>query len=136
MLAIDLDKCFGCLKCRSVEPGLYELIERGVRAVVCRHCQNPPCVNACPVEALEKLRDGGMKRKRMKCVSCKQCSTACPVGANPVEVLSYKTFPGWKVDIKRCRRICRREAVKEVEKTPQGYELIDGEYAVKAGGWK
>lgn len=50
--------------------------------VICRHCENSPCVAACPEKALSKngvgaptLLDAG------KCTGCGVCIEACPVGA-------------------------------------------------------
>ncbi|MFH1415284.1 MAG: 4Fe-4S dicluster domain-containing protein [Elusimicrobiota bacterium] len=136
MITLDLDKCYGCTKCRQAQPGLYSLIERGIRAVVCRHCENPACVAACPQEALEKKEGEDLVRYLMKCVSCKQCASACPVGANPEELLTYKTYPAYKLDIERCKKICKQGAIDEVEKTPDGWIEIDGIVAVKAKDWK
>ncbi|MBN2406983.1 MAG: 4Fe-4S dicluster domain-containing protein [Elusimicrobia bacterium] len=136
MIGIDLDKCYECKKCLKVEPRLYAMIERGIRAVVCRHCKNPACVAACPVEALEKPEGGDLKRYTMKCVSCKQCATACPVGANPFEVLNYRSFPAYHVNIDKCRKICALDAIQEVTGKEKDWIVVDGTFAVKAGNWK
>lgn len=136
IIAIDLDKCYGCKKCMDIEPGLYNIVEKGIRAAVCRHCENPPCVASCPVEALEKLESGDIKRFNMKCVACRQCANACPVGANPQEILNYRTFTDYKINISRCRKICFEGAVSEVEQAPEGWLVVDGKYAVKALDWK
>lgn len=136
MIALDLDKCYGCKKCLEIEPGLYSLVERGIRAAICRHCENPPCVAACPVEALEKPEGGDLIRYNMKCVSCKQCANTCPVGANPVEILKYRTYPGYKINIEKCKEICSEGAVSETNKVPDGWQLVDGKFAVKALEWK
>ena len=136
MIALDLDKCYNCKKCMDVEPGIYTLIERGIRVVVCRHCQNPPCVAACPKEALEKIKDGDLVRYKMKCVSCKQCASACPVGANPFEILNYKAFYTEKIDVTKCIKICDNNAISEEEKVPEGWIVIAQEFAVKALDWK
>ncbi|MFC2092142.1 4Fe-4S dicluster domain-containing protein [Elusimicrobiota bacterium] len=138
MLAIDLDKCYGNKKILKSLPGLYNLIEKGIRVVVCRHCENPPCVAACPVEALEKGEGdpGDIKRYDMKCVSCKQCATACPVGANPSEVLKYRTYSAHKINIGRCKKLLPEGAISEIEEASSDWTVIDGEFAVKAMGWK
>lgn len=136
MIALDLDKCYGCRKCQKIEPGLYSLVERGIRAAVCRHCKNPPCVAGCPVDALEKPEGGDLTRYQMKCISCKQCAAACPVGANPVEILSYRTYPAYKLDIDKCQKVCSQEAVKKADNVPDGYIKVDDNLAVKAAGWK
>lgn len=136
MIAIDLEKCFSDKKCLQSVPGLYAFIERGIRAAVCRHCLNPPCVAACPVEALEKPQDGDLIRYPMKCVSCKQCSSACPVGANPPSLLKYKKFSAHKIDIEECKKLLPEGAVEEVDDIQDGWILVDDVFIVKASEWK
>ncbi len=50
--------------------------------VVCSHCENPPCVAACPPGALYK-EDGSAPTllDESKCDGCGVCIEACPVGA-------------------------------------------------------
>jgi len=48
--------------------------------VFCRRCDDHPCVNACPFEALEQMDDGLIKRYNMRCVECHSCEVACPFG--------------------------------------------------------
>ncbi len=132
MLGIDLDKCFDCKRCKDYSPGIYTYVERGIREIVCRHCKNPPCVAACPEEALEKKEEGNLLRYKMLCVSCKQCATACPVGANPPSVLAYRTYPVHKIDIKKCYK----DALSEIDRSSKEWTVIDDEFAVKAKDWK
>jgi Fe-S-cluster-containing hydrogenase component 2 len=50
--------------------------------VICSHCENPPCVAACPPGALYK-EDGNAPTllDESKCDGCGVCIEACPVGA-------------------------------------------------------
>ena len=57
----------------------------------------------------------------MKCVSCKQCANACPVGANPVDILRYRTFHGYKINVDRCKKVCKKDALSKVDKVPEGW---------------
>lgn len=136
MILLNLDKCFSCKKCYDVEPGLYSIIERGIRMEVCRHCINPPCVSACPMEALERPKDSDLIRYKMKCVSCKQCASACPVGANPFEILKYRTYPAYKLNIEKCKEICDEDAIKEIDIVQEGWIKVDDNFAVTAKDWK
>ncbi|NQT90379.1 MAG: 4Fe-4S binding protein, partial [Candidatus Omnitrophica bacterium] len=45
-------------------------------------CEEPHCVNSCPLEAIEQQdgRDNLLIRHNMRCISCKSCSHACPYG--------------------------------------------------------
>lgn len=47
----------------------------------CMHCENPPCVQVCPVEATYKNTDGGQVLQRYeRCIGCRYCMVACPYG--------------------------------------------------------
>ncbi|MBU7041926.1 MAG: 4Fe-4S dicluster domain-containing protein, partial [Theionarchaea archaeon] len=46
----------------------------------CRHCEVPPCVEACPVDAIEKGEDGIVVIDDGLCIGCRSCSVACPIG--------------------------------------------------------
>jgi formate dehydrogenase iron-sulfur subunit len=44
----------------------------------CMHCNDPACVSACPVAALEKLPSGPVVYDDDKCIGCRYCMMACP----------------------------------------------------------
>lgn len=91
-LFIDLDVCASgtcetcVIKCSYFyhpdNNGIISVAELTTYALVCRRCEEPHCVNACPVEALEqdKNKDKLLIRHNMRCISCKSCSHACPYG--------------------------------------------------------
>lgn len=57
---------------------------------MCNHCDNPPCVQVCPVGATYQTADGVVLVDRKTCIGCGYCIMACPYGArffHPV----YKT---------------------------------------------
>jgi len=90
-LFIDLDICNSgeCKECvincsyfyHSNNNGIISIIELVTYALVCRKCEEPHCVNACPVDAIEQQEDKLLIRHNMRCISCKSCSYACPYGA-------------------------------------------------------
>jgi len=47
----------------------------------CMHCDEPACVSACPVTALEKTAEGPVVYDSDKCIGCRYCMLACPFGA-------------------------------------------------------
>ncbi|MCM2322795.1 MAG: 4Fe-4S dicluster domain-containing protein [Oligoflexia bacterium] len=100
-MVIDTVKCIGCGDCviackteNKVPEGLHRdwvveevsgefpTLHLEFRSERCNHCENPPCVHACPTGASYvqqgsniTLVDGG------KCTGCKACVAACPYDA-------------------------------------------------------
>ncbi len=44
----------------------------------CQQCQNPPCVNVCPVGATFSTPEGVVLVDQMRCIGCRICMEACP----------------------------------------------------------
>ena len=44
----------------------------------CQHCQNPPCVNVCPVAATFSTPEGTVLIDQDRCIGCRICMAACP----------------------------------------------------------
>lgn len=52
--------------------------------VMCQHCENPPCLGACPTGAVHKNGDGLVLTGGDACNGCGDCVTACPFQARYV----------------------------------------------------
>jgi Fe-S-cluster-containing dehydrogenase component len=100
-LIVDQEACWGCKTCvvackqENRTPhgsNLISVMENGAhtspeskdfvfQVTVCRHCDDPPCREACPEEAIVKRSDGIVVLYQEKCVGCKLCVNTCPFGA-------------------------------------------------------
>lgn len=101
-MLVDMRKCIGCQACTvscSVEnqPPIgqfrtsvlqYEVEQPhiSIPAVVslprlCNHCDEPPCVPVCPVQATFQRTDGIVLVDNERCVGCGYCVQACPYDA-------------------------------------------------------
>lgn len=149
---IDLDKCDECEKCAvkcdyfykpsMVDHGVIALREMAAFLLICRRCEEPSCVSACPFEALERQEDGVLKRHNMRCVSCKSCSHACPFGTiYPETVPFYATRCDFCVGSDKqppCVPSCEKNAIKfaEVEESGKdGIYVLNNNLAAHASKW-
>jgi len=100
-MVIDLRRCIGCDACmtackaefdvplgvfRTWVPyrvvGKYPYVNKQFLPRLCNHCDDPPCVRACPVGATYKEEDGGFVLQRYdRCIGCKACMASCPYNA-------------------------------------------------------
>ena len=101
-MLIDLRRCIGCQAC-TVSCHIENAAPLGnFRTIVsqfevedeasgecatfmlprlCNHCENPPCVPVCPVQATFQRQDGIVVVDSDRCVGCAYCVNACPYDA-------------------------------------------------------
>jgi len=95
---LDLNRCIGCHSCSAAcyyahggnGAVSFAPLSRGEGIPsICRHCEEPPCVAACPRNALQKRDDGSIVRMKMLCIGCRSCAYACPFGVIDADLLSH-----------------------------------------------
>ena len=100
-LIIDHISCWGCKTCEvackqenNVPEGvkLIDVSEGNsstaddktdvvFQANACIHCDEPPCVDVCPVEAIIQRNDGIVVLDEKTCTGCRLCMDVCPYHA-------------------------------------------------------
>jgi Fe-S-cluster-containing dehydrogenase component len=66
----------------EIERGEYPYVVRDMTPIVCMHCDDPACLEACPNPgAIYKRADGIVLIEDGKCTGCKECIPACPYDA-------------------------------------------------------
>ena len=74
---------------------LSERVEHSSFIVLCNHCENPPCVRACPTQATFKREsDGVVLMDFHRCIGCRFCMAACPFGARSFNFRDPRPFIG------------------------------------------
>lgn len=151
-LFIDLEICSKCQECKVAcdyfyhpqNNGITNLREYATFSLICRHCEEAPCVNACYYEALEKQPDGILKRYKMRCTSCKSCSLACPFGVIMPDFIPYLDSSCdyciglTKGRLPQCITSCPEKAIqiKEIEEKPEENIFFVGDnLAVRSRKW-
>jgi len=70
----------GAVRCWTLqaERGTFPNLSLETRSERCNHCENAPCVNACPTGASHHEPGGIVAVAKGRCVGCKACIAACP----------------------------------------------------------
>lgn len=101
-MVIDQERCIGCEACsvackiennttdywikvetqggavKDTPSGKFPNLTMQFLPKLCNHCENPPCVDSCAENALQKRNDGIVILDQDLCTGCQSCLTACP----------------------------------------------------------
>ncbi len=142
-LVFDLERCNGCQTCtiackaeNHIEHGSWMRVEMkdGQRLdtpvgkfpyltmdylpSTCMHCQDPPCLKACPVDAISRQDNGVVILDSDKCNGCQACLTACPynsilwIEADKVATKCHLCTPRIKQGLEPfCVQCCETKAI-------------------------
>ena len=94
-LMIKPEKCIGCRTCelvcsfghdqafnpRNANVTVMAYEEAAINIpVMCLQCEDPCCLEVCPVGAISRNEIGAVVMDHAKCIGCKMCMNACPLG--------------------------------------------------------
>ncbi len=116
-MVIDAERCVGCQACTVAcktenqsphdawyapviewEAGVYPDATLNYLPTLCNHCEDAPCVTACPSGAIKRRDDGIVIADEDVCIGSRACMAACPYGAiNFLENSGTASMPGSSV---------------------------------------
>ncbi len=141
---VNPDQCVGCQSCKiacavehSASKNLFGAISEKPLPksrvyvewvqpdkkipMVCRHCEEAPCMHACISGAIHRDDNGVVMTKEDKCIGCWTCVMVCPYGVIGRHLETRKAY--------RCDRCPDRDMPACVTACPTGalvYDTVDG----------
>jgi anaerobic carbon-monoxide dehydrogenase iron sulfur subunit len=134
---VKTDICMGCNSCKiacavehSTSKNLFTAINESPRPksrvyvewlpdntkvpVLCRHCEDAPCINACISGAISRSDNGSVITDNDKCIGCWTCVMVCPygvIGRDKNLAKAYRCDRCPDLDVPACVAACPTNAL-------------------------
>ncbi len=134
------ERCMGCKSCEigcavqhSKDKTLYSavlqspapmkrlFVEAGENIrmpIICRHCEDAPCLNACISGCLYRDEKGFVRRRKERCIGCWTCIMVCPFGVitrDREKHIAVKCDRCHKLEVPACVNACPTHALVMVD---------------------
>jgi len=115
-----LDSCLDCNKCHAAcaaRYGVARMVRGGLQLgrltfpVVCRICQDKPCLAVCRFDAIALDPVNGEVRILNVCTGCGACVGQCPAGALSMGEFAPEVNPDICITCFCCQEICPEKAI-------------------------
>lgn len=94
----------------------------------CMHCDEPACVEACPLDAIKKNENGIVLVDYDKCAGEGSCVEACPYGKPYIRTFSTPNVPAQRADkCTFCAEFVEKGELPVCVRTCQGHALYFGD---------
>lgn len=149
-MALDLERCIGCHACSVAckvendielgvfrtkvyyyDHGVFPALKRSFLPTLCMHCEDAPCVQACPTDSIKRADNGIVGINVNSCNSAGKCIEACPYGAihiDPVYKVADKCdFCSHRLDAglqPACVEACPAEVFKFGDLTDPNSDIV------------
>ncbi|MFZ5759459.1 MAG: 4Fe-4S dicluster domain-containing protein [Thermodesulfobacteriota bacterium] len=82
--------------------------------VLCRHCEEAPCLHACISGAISRTPEGVVRTDESRCIGCWTCVMVCPygvIGRHPTTGTAYRCDRCPGRDVPACVAACPTKAL-------------------------
>jgi Fe-S-cluster-containing dehydrogenase component len=133
------------MKLVEMERGSTPKVKVTYIPILCMHCSDAPCIEACKVKAIYRRDDGIVIINPEKCTGCRDCVYVCPYEAiyfnwdlniaQKCTMCAHLLDKGWKEP--RCVDACPTDALKFIDEEElnikERIEVVDSEKAPYIG---